>query len=52
LDRYWEKDGCDLGRICKHFLDGGKLVFIVNVNKGDLVCGTIPLRIDEMQTID
>lgn len=52
VERYWEKDGCELGRICKHFLEDGKLVFVVNVNKGDLVCGIVALKIDEMHAID
>ena len=52
IERYWQKDGCELGRICKHFLEDGKLVFVVNVNKGDLVCGIVALKIDEIHSID
>ncbi len=52
IELYWEKDGCELGRICKHFLEDGKLVFVVNVNKGDLVCGIVALQNDLMHAID
>lgn len=52
MDRYWEEQGLELGRVHKHHLENGKLVFTVNLNKGELVYGMIPLRIDEIRAID
>lgn len=51
VDKYWEKDGFELGRIHKHFSDGKGLIFMVNVNKDELVVGTVYLKFDELRKI-
>lgn len=49
VDRFWEDQGLELGRIHKHYLEEGKLVFSVNLNKEELVFGMTTLRIAEMR---
>jgi hypothetical protein len=52
VERYWEEQGLEVGRIHGHQVEEGRLVFSVNLNKGELVFGMAALRIEEMRAID
>ena len=51
VDKFWEKEGLELGRICRHFNEEGDLIFLVNLNKGDLVYGTVQLSSGDLRSI-
>lgn len=51
MDKFWEREGLELGRICRHFSEDDDLIFLVNLNKGDLVYGNIQLASDELRSI-
>ena len=51
VDKFWEKEGLELGRICRHFREDDDLIYLVNLNKGDLVYGTVQLTSEELRSI-
>lgn len=54
VDKFLEEEkeeGIELGKICKHFSKDGDLIFLVNLNKGDLIYGTVQMTSGMLRSI-